>query len=87
MVTVFGKMWKKFIWLKLGMSVRVMETQISEIQKKEGYDKQDCTCFLKDTENRPRLLSAPELQAIVRVESSLLNGDTDTTSPKRLENS
>ena len=56
------------------MSVRVMETQISEIEKKEEYDRQIATCLLKNTKNRHKLLSTPELHAIVKVESSLLKG-------------
>jgi asparaginyl-tRNA synthetase len=51
-----------------------METQISEIEKKEGHDRQIDTCLLKNTKNRHRLLSAPELHAIVKIESSLLKG-------------
>jgi hypothetical protein len=63
-------MWKKLIRLKLGMSVRVMETQISETEKKEGYGKQIGTRLLKSLKNRHRLLSESELHVIVKAESS-----------------
>jgi len=64
----------KFISLNTGLLVRVMQTQISEIQKESRNDKQTGSCFLNDTKNRQRLLPTPELHAIVRIESSLLKG-------------
>jgi hypothetical protein len=66
------------------MSVRVMETQISEIEKKEGYDKQVGARLLKISKNRHRLLSAPELHAIVEDQSILPKGSIDTP-PKDLK--
>jgi len=68
------KVWKRFIRMKLELSVRVMETQISEIQKPEINGKQTHIDLLKTTNNRQRLLSTPELRAIVKIESSLLKG-------------
>jgi asparaginyl-tRNA synthetase len=56
------------------LSVRVMETQNSEIQKTETNGKQIRLDLLKATNNRHRLLPAPELHAIVKIESSLLKG-------------
>lgn len=51
-----------------------METQISEIEKKESDRKQVGINLLKNTNERHKLLSAPELHAAVRIESSLLKG-------------
>jgi len=60
--------------VKLEWSVRVMETQISEIQKSEINGKQARIDVLKTTSNRQCLLSKPELHAIVKIESCLLRG-------------
>jgi hypothetical protein len=68
------------------MSMRVMETQISEIEKKEGYGKQISTHLLKSFKKRHNLLSAPELHVIVRAESSLLKR-VQMDPLQRLENS
>jgi asparaginyl-tRNA synthetase len=54
--------------------VRVMETRISETEKKEKDRKQIGINLLKNTKDRHRLLSAPELHAAVKIESSLLKG-------------
>jgi asparaginyl-tRNA synthetase len=51
-----------------------METQTSEIQKTETRESQSGINVLKNTKNRHRLLSTPELHAIVKIESSLLKG-------------
>ena len=53
------------------MSVRVMETQISEIQKKEIHDEQIGTCLLKNTKSGRRLFSKPKLHVIIKAESNL----------------
>jgi asparaginyl-tRNA synthetase len=50
-----------------------METQISEIEK-EISPKRIGIDVLKNTRDRQRILSAPELHAAVKVESSLLKG-------------
>ena len=54
--------------------VRVMETQISEIEKTPRSKNSICLDLLKTTKNRTWLLSNPELHAAVRIESSLLKG-------------
>jgi hypothetical protein len=74
---VFAKISKNLIRLKLGMSVRVMETQISEIEKKEVYDKQVSIRLLKSPKNRYRLLSSLEFHTTTKAESSLPKGSTD----------
>lgn len=51
-----------------------METRISEIKKPETDAKQIRIDLLKTTNDRHRLLAAPELHAIVKIESSLLKG-------------
>jgi hypothetical protein len=61
--------------MKLEWSVRVMETQISEIQKPEINGKQARNDFLKTTGNGQCFLSEPELHAIVKIESCLLRGE------------
>jgi asparaginyl-tRNA synthetase len=63
----------RFISLDLGMLVRVMQTQISEIEK-TPQKRETGFCLLKETRDRHRLLSVPELHAIVRIESSILKG-------------
>jgi asparaginyl-tRNA synthetase len=66
--------WKRLIRIKLRLLVRVMETQISEIEKTQIDGKQTCLDLLKTTKNRHWLLSNPELHATVKIESSLLKG-------------
>jgi asparaginyl-tRNA synthetase len=51
-----------------------METQISEIGKTPENGKQVGCCLLKNTKDRHILLPAPELHAIVKIESSILKG-------------
>jgi asparaginyl-tRNA synthetase len=51
-----------------------METQTSESQKTETRENQFGINVLNNTKNRHRLLSTPELHAIVKIESSLLKG-------------
>jgi asparaginyl-tRNA synthetase len=71
---VFIKLPKKFISLRLGLSVWVVETHISEIERISGNDKGLRLCLLKNTKDRHKLLSAPEMHTIVKIESSLLKG-------------
>ena len=56
------------------MLVRVMQTQISETERKAEKKEISSYLLLKDTKNRHRLLSIPELHAVVKIESSLLKG-------------
>jgi len=56
------------------MLVRVMQTQINEIEKASRTDKESPSCLLRDTVNRHRLLPIPELHSVVRIESSILKG-------------
>ncbi len=56
------------------MLVRVMETQTCEIKNETGNAGNANSLLLKDTKNRHRLFSAPELHAIVKIESSILKG-------------
>ena len=67
-------MLKKFIWLNLECSVWVVETQLSEIGKISGKTSEKALCLLKNTKDRHKLLSTPELNAVVKIESSLLKG-------------
>lgn len=52
----------------------VLETQISEIRKISGNNIATSFALLRNTTNRHKLLSAPEMHAIVKIESSLLRG-------------
>jgi asparaginyl-tRNA synthetase len=65
---------KKFISLKLGLLVWVVETQISEIRKIPKSSEETGLCFLKNTKDRHKLLPAQEMHAVVKIESSLLKG-------------
>jgi asparaginyl-tRNA synthetase len=71
---VFTGLSKKFISLRLGLSVWVVETHISEIERISGNDKRLRLCLLKSTKDRHKLLPAPEMHTIVKIESSLLKG-------------
>ena len=52
----------------------VLKTHISEIERISGIGKEINLCLLKNTKDRYRLLSAPEMHAIVKIESSVLKG-------------
>lgn len=65
---------KKFISLKLKWSVWVVETQISEIEKIREKSQKQSFSLLKNTSDRQKLFSTPEMQAVVKIESSLLKG-------------
>lgn len=71
---VFVIVSEKFISLKLGLLVWVLETQISEIGKTPKKSEETGFCLLKDTKDRHKLLPAQEMHAIVKIESSLLKG-------------
>jgi asparaginyl-tRNA synthetase len=51
-----------------------METQTCEIKNETENAGNANSHLLKDTKNRHRLFSAPELHAIVKIESSILKG-------------
>jgi len=63
---------KKLISLKLRLSVWVVETQISEIERLPKN--KVSLCHFKNTTTRHRLLPTLEMRAIVKIESSLLKG-------------
>jgi len=71
---VLIKLSKKFISLKLGLSVWVVETQISEIEKTSEKSRAVGLCLLKSTKDRHKLIPTKEMHAIVNIESSLLKG-------------
>ena len=52
----------------------VVETQLSEIKKISEKQSVKPISILKETENRHKLLSKPELWAVVKIEASLLKG-------------
>jgi len=60
--------------LNLRRSVWVVETQLSEIGKISEKQSVKPLSLLKATENRHKLLSKPELSAVVKIEASLLRG-------------
>jgi asparaginyl-tRNA synthetase len=65
---------KKFISLKLGLLVWVVDTQISEIERISKDSEKTGFCLLKNTIDRYKLLPAQEMHAVVKIESSLLKG-------------
>lgn len=67
-------MFKRFISLKLKVSVWVLKTHISETERISGIAKETSFCLLKNTKDRHRLLPTLEMQAVVKIESSLLKG-------------
>lgn len=52
----------------------VVETQISEMERISETSKEVNLCLLKNTKDRYRLLTAPGMPAIVKIESTLLKG-------------
>jgi len=71
---VFTILSEKFICSNLGLSVWVVETQISEIERISGKSKETNLRLLKNTKDRYRLLPTQEMRSIVKIESSLLKG-------------
>jgi len=66
--------YKKLISLKLGLSVWVVKTQISEIGRIQENKKEVSLCLLKNTKNRHKLFPTKEVHAVAKIESSLLKG-------------
>jgi len=67
-------LWKRLIWLNLESSVWVVETKLSEIGKISGKPSGKALSLLKETKNRHKLLPTAELNAVVKIEASLLKG-------------
>jgi len=71
---IFTSVFKKLISLKLRLSVWVVETRISEIERISGKNEETNLCLLKNAKDRHKLLPAQEMHAVVKIESSLLKG-------------
>jgi aspartyl/asparaginyl-tRNA synthetase len=65
---------ERFLSSSRRMLVRVMQTQINEIEKASRTDKESPFYLLRDTVNRHRLLPIPELHSVVKIESTILKG-------------